>query len=147
MAPMMAGQLQPAKMWAMIEKGDCKSMGITPAELEGWRLLGKEKSDFATEAIRDVFAAGATGATADYVTEAKPWPASVKGALPGLEGVELWHGDEDKTVPFAAALHTQGMVPKAVLHRVGGFGHELGVFLLESRLDDLAAAPLAMERP
>lgn len=146
MAPMMAGQMNPDKMWATMQKGPAKSLGITQAELEGWLTIGEEKSKYTTEVLRDVFKAGGRGGTADYQLEAKPWTGDYVAALAVLEGVEMWHGDEDKTVPFAAALHNQAKVPKATLHKVNGFGHELGVFLLESRLDELAVAPLAMTR-
>ena len=145
-APMMAAQMKPEKMWAMVEKGDHKSMGIKPIELDGWKLLGKEKSDYATEVIREVFASGGTGGTADYRLEAKRWAGAYVEHLSELDDVELWHGDSDATVPFAAALHLQGKVPKATLHKLAGWGHELGNFLLESQLDALAAAPLTMER-
>jgi len=142
----MTRQMDPDKMWATMQTGSAKALGITPAEKEGWMALGEDKAKFATEVLRDVFKAGGTGATADYVLEAKPWTGRYVEALAGLDDVELWHGDEDATTPFAAALHLKGKVPKAALHKVEGFGHELGVFILEARLDDLAVAPLAMER-
>ena len=146
MAPMMVGQMDPDKMWAMMQKGPAKKLGITETELEGWMVIGEEKSKYTTEVLRDIFKAGGKGATADYVLEAKPWTGPYVAALAALDDVEMWHGDEDKTVPFAAALHTKTKVPKATLHKITGMGHELGVFLLEARLDDLATAPLKMER-
>lgn len=146
MAPMIAGQMDPDKMWAMMQKGPAKSLGITQAELDGWMIIGEEKAKYTTEVLRDVYKAGGKGAIADYVLEAKPWTGSYVEALAALENVEMWHGDEDKTVPFAAALHNQAKVPKATLHKVNGMGHELGVFLLEARLDELAATPLTMDR-
>lgn len=146
MAPMMAGQMNPDKMWATMQKGSAKSLGITQAELDGWMLIGEEKSKYMTEILRDVFKADAKGGTADYILEAKPWSGSYVSALADLNDVEMWHGDEDKTVPFAAALHNRARVPKASLHKISGMGHELGVFLLEARLDELATAPLTMER-
>ena len=99
-----------------------------------------------TECIRDAYKAGGKGAVADYRLEAKPWKGDYVAALAALDNVEVWHGDEDKTVPFAAALHIQSKVPKATLHKVNGMGHELGALMLEPRLDELATAPLTMER-
>ena len=72
---------------------------------------------FTTEILRDVFAAGGKGAVADYRLEAKPWTGSYVAAFAALENVEMWHGDQDKTVPFAHALDIQAKVPKATLHK------------------------------
>ena len=55
-----------------------------------------------TECIRDAYKAGGKGAVADYRLEAKPWKGDYVAALAALDNVEMWHGDEDKTVPFAA---------------------------------------------
>ena len=148
MAPMVAGMLDPEKMWAMMQKGPAKSLGITQAELDGWLIMGEERSKHATAIIQEAYTGknGAKGATADFRLEAKAWAGSYVAALAALDDVEMWHGDEDKTVPFSAALNNKARVPKATLHKVNGMGHELGVFLLEARLDELAAAPLTMER-
>ena len=79
------------------------------------------------------------GAVADYRAEAKPWPFE-SGSC---DNVEIWHGTHDSIVPVAAALHNQAKIPKAMLHRLEGWGHELGVCILNARLDSFATAASA----
>ena len=57
---------------------------------------------------------------------------------------------EDHTVGIEAMCSIAVKIPKARCHAVSGYGHELGIFMLDTRLDDLAALPLpdalAMDR-
>jgi len=50
-APMMAGQMDPEKMWAYMQKYPAKTLGITQAELDGWMVIGEEKSKYMTEIL------------------------------------------------------------------------------------------------
>ena len=48
---MMAGQMDPEKMWAYMQKYPAKTLGITQAELDGWMVIGEEKSKYMTEIL------------------------------------------------------------------------------------------------
>jgi len=148
MLPMLSASMDGEKMWKNIEQGKAESLGATAAEGEAWPQLGKAKMLWNVAVSKAVFKAGATGGVADYVNESKRWAWAATAALDALDDVELWHGESDSTVPFAAALHNKGKMPKASVHKMAGMGHDLGALMLDQRLADLAAgpAPTAMKR-
>jgi len=44
------------------------------------------------------------------------------------------------------ALHNLSKIPKAAMHRVAGFGHDLGGLMMDTRSDDMVLLkPLVMK--
>lgn len=137
LAPMLAG-LDPEAMWKDVEAGNAKGLDITDAEVKTWKLLGKERMVHGTGSTKAAASGGGLGPTADYILESKPWEGDWVQHLADLDDVELWHGTEDHTVPFSSMQVIANRVPKARTHAVQGYGHDLGLLMLEPRLDELA---------
>lgn len=53
-----------------------------------------------------------------------------------IGSVDIWHGTEDRSVPFAAAGALQSILPDAVVHEVAGGGH----FLVFERFAEIIEA-------
>ena len=141
MLPALRALLDPDKMWRKIEKGDAKGLGITTKECAAHQQAGKARLAHSMQSMR-VGMRDCQGGLADYRAEAKPWTFSVPA---DLAPVAMWHGDADSTVPLAAMLHNHGKLPHATVHKVEGMGHEMGGFMIDERLDELAMAPLGTE--
>ncbi len=77
---------------------------------------------------------GISGPLADYRIETQAWPFDP----PRVEGVEFWHGVQDTTVPIKSALQNIAKFPNAILIKLDGAGHEVGILCLDTILNDLA---------
>ena len=61
LVPMLKSLMNTDNFWKKMEAGKGKGVGVTPAEVEAWLALGKEKLEWGIDNMQAVLSAGAAG--------------------------------------------------------------------------------------
>jgi hypothetical protein len=94
-------------------------------------MQGQEKFEFNVNDTCTVLQFGIAGPLADYRIETRAWPFDPSR-------VEFWHGVQDTTYcTHQVCSKNIAKFPNAILFKLDGAGHEVGILCLDTILNDL----------